>query len=1230
MSRNTRIALASVAAVAVTALVLLLLFGTSLDDLRPAAPADRAAARPDAVAQPGSVPGAEGPAIPAAAPPEEAEDEPEEGTPPALAGTVYGERGPLPGATVNAYPFAMVKDLIHKYESLSVSGLGDIPALLAQVRQDILGLKSRGFAATTNAEGRYAYAYLAPGEYTFLVLGPGHIFKAGDTALIRKDVPCEQDFALSAGEPIAGKVVNPRGEAVAGASVLALYQTQGFGGLGKLIRKGLAFLNGEFLKGPFEGRTGADGRFRIDTLPPGVYELDVVARSYAEARIPDVATGTGELIIQLGDGGTIRGTAVDGEKPVVNVTVRLVANEDKFQLPIPVPGANEALESVRHLLDEEDRSVLTDATGTFVWEHLRPGAYEVCLEAPGYLRCTRDVAVGDGQIVDLGNIALDRGNVLRGRVVTSRKEPVAGAVVAALPDSGNQMQIIMSAIGYATGRTRTVTDANGEFALSGLAQSAATFKVAASHQRFGVGTAEGVRPDGEPVEIMLDEPWTLAGRVVRASDKQPVAGAEVFGGGAETRTDEEGVFVLTPVVPDANPMLFSRVVQQGVEGGRRRQEAVQRAADRARIELPRMARGEPSVRVFARAEGLSPRERFLTEKDLEREIVLELRDEIRVEGIVRSPEGRPKAGVFVRLVPGQLPPVGGMDMITLGLALSNAEGFFSFGQLRGPAQLRVAASFPGYATVQSEPFWIGRDAPPPFVELQLEPGGAITGFVVNARDRTPLARIKLRLHPAQERSEAARVGVFLSMFGIPEAGEVAYSNIEGRFVYHDVTPGAYVVTASAGAGITRSAKVEVRPNEAAEATIELEVGGTINGVVLDAAGAPVSFASVRLLDAGNVSLASLQKAMGGSVARQSTDVAGVFEFAQVRHGTYSLIAEKQGYAPREIGDVRVDDDPVRVVLQAEGSIAGGVRRAGTGEIVTAFQVRIDKAEKGWNSPLKSPRGIDDPDGLFWYEGLEAGSYLVEVRARGAAPATVPVTVESGRQAVVEVLLEAACSVAGKVMLEDGETPVAGARVALVAAKSQGASTAAEAFGGYIEGRMNEIATSTNGQGDFTLNNLPPGELELEATHNAYRPSRAAIVVTAGEQGTCTIVMHSGFSLSGTVLGFEGAPEAERAILIEGPDNIQKVAMSRRDGSFSFNGLKAGKYRLWCPTPDLSRELPPRTVEIAEDCSDVVITLPPPADRVAPGELPADVPAVPEVPEDLKDRIDPAKMQPGIR
>lgn len=1229
MSRNTRIALASVATVVLTALVLFLLFRSSSEDMRPGAPPDRAV-RTETLAQPGPAQAAKSATPEEKGAPVEAAGEPEETAPPALAGTVYGERGPLPGATVSAYPFAMVKELIHKYESISVSGLGDIPALLAQVRQDILGLKSRGFGATTNAEGRYAYAYLAPGEYTFLVLGPGHIFKAGDTALIQKDVPCERDFTLSAGQPIAGKVINPRGEAVAGASVLALYQVQGLGGIGKLVRKGLAFLNGEFLKGPFEGKTGPDGRFRIDTLPPGVYELDITAPSYADVRIPDVATGTGELVIQLGDGGTIRGTAVDEEKPVANVIVRLVANEDKFQLPIPVPGVNDALESVRHLLDEEDRSRLTDAAGVFVWEHLRPGAYELRLDAPGYLPYARDVAVGDGQTVDLGQIALDKGNLVRGRVVTGRKEPVAGAVVAAQPESGNQMQVIMSAVGYATGRTRAVTDARGEFALSGLARSAAMFRVVASHQRFGVGTAGGVRPDGEPVEIVLEEPWTLAGRVVRASDKQPVAGAEVYGGGAEARTDLDGLFVLAPVVPDANPLLFRSFAQQGVEGRRRRAEAVGRAESQAPPELPPQARGEPTVRLFARAEGLSPRERFLTEKDMEREIVLELRDEIRVEGIVRSPEGEPKAGVFVRLVPGQMPPIGGLEMLTLGVALSNAEGLFSFGQLRGPFELRVAASFPGYATVQSEPFWIGRDSPPPFIELQLGPGGAVTGIVTNARDRAPLPGVKLRLHAAQERGEAGRVGVFLSMFGIPEAGDVAYSDAEGRFGYHDVTPGEYMVTASAGAGITRSVKVEVPPNEVAEAAIELEVGGTISGVVVDAAGAPVSFASVRLLDAGNSSLVSLQRALGGSTARQSTDAAGVFEFAQVRHGTYSLVAEKQGYAPREVGNVHVDDDAVRVVLEAEGSIAGGVRRAGTGEIVTAFQVRIDRTEKGWNSPLKTPRAVDDPDGLFWYEGLAAGSYLVAVRADGAAPATVPVTVESGRQSVVEVLLEIACSVTGTVVLEDGETPVARARVALVAARSEGATSAAEAFGGYIEGRMNEIAASTNNEGAFTLNNLPPGELELEATHNVYRPSRAAVTVTAGERGTCTIVMREGFSLSGTLYDFEGVPEPERAILVEGPDNIQKVTRSGRDGGFSFSGLKAGKYRLWCPTPDLSRELPPQEIEIAEDRSGLLITLPPPADRTPPGELPGDTPAVPELPEDLKGRIDPAKMQPGNR
>ncbi len=1233
MNRKLRVTLAALFSVAVAAVILFLLFRSGPDAGELPLPPDRAggaAGQLAPIAESGDAAKASAGETPAA--PGDEEKAPAE-APPALHGTVSGERGPLPGATVNVYPFAMVKELIHKYESISVSGLGDIPALIGGLKQDILGLKSRGIGAVTTSEGKYAFKTLPPGEYTFLVLGPGHIFRAGDSAFIQKDASCERNFLLSAGQSIAGKVVDPQGNGVAGASVLALYQVQGFGGIGKLVRKGLAFLNGEFLKGPFEAKSGADGRFRIDTLPPGVYELDVVSPSYADARIPDVATGSGELVIQLGDGGTILGTVVEGEKPIANAAVRVVANEDKFQIPIPVPGVNDALEGLRPLLEEEDRARLTSSEGAFLWQHLRPGSYELRIDAPGYLPLARDVAVADGQRVDLGRIPLDKGSVVRGRVITSRKAPVAGATIAAQPETGNQMQTIMGALGYVTGRTRATTDANGEFALSGLARSATAFRVVATHPRFGMGSAGGVKPEGEPVEITLTEPWQVAGKVVRAQDKQPVARAEVYGGGAETKTDEEGRFVLAPVVPDANPMLFASFAQgqgQGQEGRRRIFGGQAKDGQQPRVQVPASAaRGEPTLRVFARAEGLSPRDKFLTEKDLDKELVIELAEEIRVEGIVRTPDGEAKAGVLVRLVPGQLPPIGGMDMITLGVAISGPDGKFSFGQLRGPFELRASASFPGYATAQSESFWIGRDTPPPFIELQLGPGGAIVGTVTNAADRSPLAGIKLRLHAAQEKGEVGRVGIFLAMFGIPEAGDATYSNTEGRFGYTDITPGEYMVTATAGAGISRSVKVDVVPNETAEVAIELDVGGTITGVVIDRAGGPVAFASVRLLDSGNSSLAGLQKAFGGSTARQSTDALGAFTFSQVRKGTYSVLAEKEGFAPREVGELHIDAEPVRVVLEAEGAILGYVVRGGSGEAVTAFKVRIDKNEKGnrWNSPMKAMRAIDHPEGVFAYEGLSAGEYLLEVRADGAAPATVTATVESGKETAVEVVLDIPCSVAGKVVLDGTETPVPRARVALVSSKPADASNAAEAFGGFMESRVNEIATTTREDGTFTLENLPPGQLELEATHNVYRPGKATLTVAPGEQGTCTIGMREGFGLAGTVLDFEGNPEPERAILLEGPDRIQKVTRSDGAGIFKFSGLKAGKYRLWCPTPDLSAELPPQDLDVAADTEGIVLTLPPPADQTPPGEVPAGVPGAPELPEALKGKIDPAKMKP---
>ena len=110
---------------------------------------------------------------------EEPGDEPEEERLPLLSGTVFGERGPLPGATVRAYPFAMIKELISKYESLSIGGLGDIPALIRQVRSDVLALRGAASSGTPGPTAATRSWTLHPANTSSSSWGPGTCFARG-------------------------------------------------------------------------------------------------------------------------------------------------------------------------------------------------------------------------------------------------------------------------------------------------------------------------------------------------------------------------------------------------------------------------------------------------------------------------------------------------------------------------------------------------------------------------------------------------------------------------------------------------------------------------------------------------------------------------------------------------------------------------------------------------------------------------------------------------------------------------------------------------------------------------------------------------------------------------------------------------------------------------------------------------------------------------------------------
>ena len=80
-------------------------------------------------------------------------------------------------------------------------------------------------------------------------------------------------------------------------------------------------------------------------------------------------------------------------------------------------------------------------------------------------------------------------------------------------------------------------------------------------------------------------------------------------------------------------------------------------------------------------------------------------------------------------------------------------------------------------------------------------------------------------------------------------------------------------------------------------------------------------------------------------------------------------------------------------------------------------------------------------------------------------------------------------------------------------------------------------------------------------------------------------------------------------------------------------MKAGKYRIYCPTLELSRELPPIDIEISGDTSGVEIALPPPGEEPPVEEAPAEEVPIDEVPRDDTTRPDgrpPVKVPEGVR
>lgn len=342
--------------------------------------------------------------------------------------------------------------------------------------------------AETGPDGRYTMEKLAPGSYNVMRPpedGGGMANFGMKQATITEGETTVVDFDETARHTLTGRVV--RGKATVGSVTLLFFpgESAGFGA------------------GGFK-TTQADeaGNYQIGLDQPGAYTVMVQSgggfgRSTSVAiSVPDAPTSAIDIVLKIG-GVTGRVSDSDGQ-PVAGamVAARLDGSTD------PLSGQSGAM---------------TEPDGSFSIEGLQPGTYRVTASATGFAPAEAyPVSVSEDEAAPDLDLRLERGRVLRGKVVDPRGSGVQGAMVFAGPPG-----TVDPTVGPA------MTDVNGSFVMT--VGDEPSWDVTAIGTGFAPALARGVPPTTEG-----DPPLTLAvgvgGRAriqVVTGEGAPVAGAIV-------------------------------------------------------------------------------------------------------------------------------------------------------------------------------------------------------------------------------------------------------------------------------------------------------------------------------------------------------------------------------------------------------------------------------------------------------------------------------------------------------------------------------------------------------------------------------------------------------------------------------------------------------------------------------------------------------------------------------
>lgn len=839
----------------------------------------------------------------------------------------------------------------------------------------------------------------------------------------------------------------------------------------------------------------SDGRYRLQRLPPGVYEIDVrdERRVSSAHRTLKIAEGerAKDVNFDVYEGLAVRGLVLEEGtgQGIPGAFVRLV------------DGPGRAKSSAK------PRAAVADASGTFEFRNVPEGRFTVTAKADGFSTSNEsdsNVKIALTRRVPPSplTITLTRGGRIEGDVRFASGGGAANALV--------EFRLADGSVPDWVSKLATTTDTTGHFVVEGIV-------VRGGRQLAALATTEsGLKGTSHPfaMHALQPEVWTEVvlerGVEVTVRAKTPsgagLAGAEIAldheaYAGTQTpmtwkaTTDASGIatfenvpegiialaatragyakalrrirvpkaqtielelapaFAIAGVLEDDLGQMIADAQISSSPANRADVQATATSRTNGMFRLEGLSAGKHTLTVSAPAPGgrrvthLFPGISSGTESNLK--LVLPMNGS--VAGAVEANSGDEAfAGFRVTLNP--VPSRDFPNMIGETISREFQNGEFRFeGIVTGRYTVTVSAA--GFLPQTSDEFVVVSPEETRVEDVDLRQGGRIRMRVVD--------------------EDSAR-GIPRAFAQVVESGDSAHSDSSGNFVIGPLEPGVWTVRVTHAEYLPseRHLVKVVAGRERNEGKLRMERGAELNGVVKNARGRAVEGAviDVRTDD---------------SELRESaiTDADGKFRFTGLRPGT--AIATASARVGRSMvtqnSTVALYQDKsanLEFVLAAESRLEGRLLGPPGTDISRAI-VDLYPLESDSTPRLNDVIPARRVSGGFEVDELAEGDYLVTVRAPLGSKEAAWFEVAHVRGALTVVDVESGSqALTGRTMESGDGPPLVGQQVRL------GLLTSPQSGFGRLS-RWWRFTARSNSVGEYGFSNLPEGRYDYVAPNPAY-------------------------------------------------------------------------------------------------------------------------------------------------